>query len=284
MKGGPWGFPKGKVNNQEAPLECAIREVYEETGYNFRPFANEHHHIDLGPGDGVGGFGIPSNLGCFLSVWLCGRCYILLAPPPYNFPDFSFCRSCFVFCACFGCDFGSETREMRRCDWCVVVVVAWSWFLWSWLLWSWLLCGQARFCERFGLGVGVVVGLGVVVGGRSWAVRCRVGCICVAPRANADQLLLIVSAGMAQPHARGVRQQTRSVIASPFHPHLALMSCVAPPKLAVEPYSVLHSADCADRPDHLAVYFGASLVLVFGDRDVGDGDNNFQTLYCGWSS
>ena len=27
-----WGFPKGKVNEDEDPLHCAIREVYEETG------------------------------------------------------------------------------------------------------------------------------------------------------------------------------------------------------------------------------------------------------------
>ncbi|XP_037027172.1 m7GpppN-mRNA hydrolase [Bradysia coprophila] len=29
-----WGFPKGKVNEDEDPLHCAIREVYEETGYD----------------------------------------------------------------------------------------------------------------------------------------------------------------------------------------------------------------------------------------------------------
>lgn len=31
-----WGFPKGKVNEQEAPHLCAIREVYEETGYSIQ--------------------------------------------------------------------------------------------------------------------------------------------------------------------------------------------------------------------------------------------------------
>ncbi|CAJ0932960.1 unnamed protein product, partial [Mesorhabditis belari] len=30
-----WGFPKGKVNEKEHPRNCAIREVYEETGYDF---------------------------------------------------------------------------------------------------------------------------------------------------------------------------------------------------------------------------------------------------------
>ncbi|VDL81978.1 unnamed protein product [Nippostrongylus brasiliensis] len=30
-----WGFPKGKVNEGEEPRNCAIREVFEETGFNF---------------------------------------------------------------------------------------------------------------------------------------------------------------------------------------------------------------------------------------------------------
>ncbi|KAK6750745.1 hypothetical protein RB195_002611 [Necator americanus] len=30
-----WGFPKGKVNEGEEPRSCAIREVFEETGFNF---------------------------------------------------------------------------------------------------------------------------------------------------------------------------------------------------------------------------------------------------------
>ncbi|KAH7910945.1 DCP2-domain-containing protein [Hygrophoropsis aurantiaca] len=29
-----WGFPKGKINEDEPPHDCAIREVLEETGYN----------------------------------------------------------------------------------------------------------------------------------------------------------------------------------------------------------------------------------------------------------
>lgn len=29
-----WGFPKGKVNQDEEPATCAIREVLEETGYD----------------------------------------------------------------------------------------------------------------------------------------------------------------------------------------------------------------------------------------------------------
>ncbi|KJH52210.1 Dcp2, box A domain protein [Dictyocaulus viviparus] len=30
-----WGFPKGKVNEGEEPRSCAVREVFEETGFNF---------------------------------------------------------------------------------------------------------------------------------------------------------------------------------------------------------------------------------------------------------
>lgn len=33
-KGSSWSFPRGKINKDERDLDCAIREVYEETGYN----------------------------------------------------------------------------------------------------------------------------------------------------------------------------------------------------------------------------------------------------------
>lgn len=29
-----WGFPKGKINQQESERDCAVREVLEETGYD----------------------------------------------------------------------------------------------------------------------------------------------------------------------------------------------------------------------------------------------------------
>ncbi|KAL7626902.1 mRNA-decapping enzyme subunit 2 [Parahypoxylon ruwenzoriense] len=35
-KGSRWSFPRGKINKDEDDLDCAIREVYEETGYDIR--------------------------------------------------------------------------------------------------------------------------------------------------------------------------------------------------------------------------------------------------------
>ena len=35
-KGASWSFPRGKINKDEKDLDCAIREVYEETGYDVR--------------------------------------------------------------------------------------------------------------------------------------------------------------------------------------------------------------------------------------------------------
>jgi mRNA-decapping enzyme subunit 2 len=36
-----WGFPKGKVNECEKPIDCAIREVLEETGYDITGKVND---------------------------------------------------------------------------------------------------------------------------------------------------------------------------------------------------------------------------------------------------
>ncbi|KAL8662634.1 MAG: hypothetical protein Q9202_004592 [Teloschistes flavicans] len=33
-KGSNWSFPRGKINQDETDLDCAVREVYEETGYH----------------------------------------------------------------------------------------------------------------------------------------------------------------------------------------------------------------------------------------------------------
>jgi mRNA-decapping enzyme subunit 2 len=35
-KGASWSFPRGKINRDEKDLDCAIREVYEETGYDLK--------------------------------------------------------------------------------------------------------------------------------------------------------------------------------------------------------------------------------------------------------
>ena len=35
-KSATWSFPRGKINKDEPDLDCAIREVYEETGYNLK--------------------------------------------------------------------------------------------------------------------------------------------------------------------------------------------------------------------------------------------------------
>ena len=33
-KGAKWSFPRGKINKEETDLDCAVREVYEETGFD----------------------------------------------------------------------------------------------------------------------------------------------------------------------------------------------------------------------------------------------------------
>ncbi|KAF2806311.1 DCP2-domain-containing protein, partial [Mytilinidion resinicola] len=35
-KGAKWSFPRGKINKDEKDLDCAIREVYEETGFEIK--------------------------------------------------------------------------------------------------------------------------------------------------------------------------------------------------------------------------------------------------------
>ena len=35
-KGANWSFPRGKINKDERDLDCAVREVYEETGFDVR--------------------------------------------------------------------------------------------------------------------------------------------------------------------------------------------------------------------------------------------------------
>ncbi|KAI0285322.1 DCP2-domain-containing protein [Russula aff. rugulosa BPL654] len=42
-----WGFPKGKINQNESPHECAVREVAEETGYNLIGKIDPEHVIEM---------------------------------------------------------------------------------------------------------------------------------------------------------------------------------------------------------------------------------------------
>ena len=41
-----WGFPKGKVNEGERPEKCAIREVYEETGFDITDLINPKYYME----------------------------------------------------------------------------------------------------------------------------------------------------------------------------------------------------------------------------------------------
>ncbi|KAL7009825.1 mRNA-decapping enzyme subunit 2 [Cystobasidiomycetes sp. EMM_F5] len=38
MKSSNWGFPQGKINQAETEMDCAIREVWEEVGYDISPY------------------------------------------------------------------------------------------------------------------------------------------------------------------------------------------------------------------------------------------------------
>lgn len=42
-----WGFPKGKVNEHEDTVHCAIREVYEETGFDITSRINPNDYIEM---------------------------------------------------------------------------------------------------------------------------------------------------------------------------------------------------------------------------------------------
>lgn len=41
-----WSFPKGKVNENEDPVKCAIREVYEETGFDCGHLINSNDFVE----------------------------------------------------------------------------------------------------------------------------------------------------------------------------------------------------------------------------------------------
>jgi mRNA-decapping enzyme subunit 2 len=51
-KGANWSFPRGKINKDEDDLDCAIREVYEETGFDIKeaglvPLPDEVKYIEM---------------------------------------------------------------------------------------------------------------------------------------------------------------------------------------------------------------------------------------------
>ncbi|KAK2594234.1 mRNA-decapping enzyme subunit 2 [Conoideocrella luteorostrata] len=51
-KGANWSFPRGKINKDEDDLDCAVREVYEETGLDLRaagvvPTERRHKYIEI---------------------------------------------------------------------------------------------------------------------------------------------------------------------------------------------------------------------------------------------
>lgn len=41
-----WGFPKGKINEDEDPSHCAVREVLEETGFDISDFIDKNEYIE----------------------------------------------------------------------------------------------------------------------------------------------------------------------------------------------------------------------------------------------
>ncbi|KAB7502945.1 m7GpppN-mRNA hydrolase [Armadillidium nasatum] len=46
LHGASWGFPKGKINVEEEPFKCAIREVLEETGYDISSQINKDIYFE----------------------------------------------------------------------------------------------------------------------------------------------------------------------------------------------------------------------------------------------
>lgn len=41
-----WGFPKGKVNEDEDPSHCAVREVFEETGFDIGNLIDKNDFVE----------------------------------------------------------------------------------------------------------------------------------------------------------------------------------------------------------------------------------------------
>jgi len=41
-----WGFPRGKINQNEMEVDCAVREVFEETGFDIKGLISEKEYIE----------------------------------------------------------------------------------------------------------------------------------------------------------------------------------------------------------------------------------------------
>ncbi|KAJ1344676.1 hypothetical protein BSLG_000199 [Batrachochytrium salamandrivorans] len=41
-----WGFPKGKINKDEPEIACAVREVYEEIGFDTSPYIRQNEYVE----------------------------------------------------------------------------------------------------------------------------------------------------------------------------------------------------------------------------------------------
>ena len=58
-KNEPWSFPKGKIEDNEEPLQCALRETYEETGLDLTNYAPQNPTHFASYSDGLIWFIIP---------------------------------------------------------------------------------------------------------------------------------------------------------------------------------------------------------------------------------
>ncbi|UMM29509.1 hypothetical protein L5515_011830 [Caenorhabditis briggsae] len=52
-KGNNWGFPKGKINQNEPPRDAAIRETFEETGFDFGVYSEKEKKFQRFINDGM---------------------------------------------------------------------------------------------------------------------------------------------------------------------------------------------------------------------------------------
>lgn len=57
-----WGFPKGKVNEDEEPWKCATREVLEETGFDISNLINKNDYIEAVTHDQIARLYIIGNI------------------------------------------------------------------------------------------------------------------------------------------------------------------------------------------------------------------------------